>query len=359
MYDGECWPSEIPVFYFQFNDTDDDKNEDNKTSIPNIPDPDDIIFEIVNETEVNKPKSVKTLDIYENELTTTQASLTRTDFPYSKDSVDTKITDDDTTIETSSSSSLSSSSSSSSSTKTTISTTTTTTSTIAPTTVTTNVITTTTNLPLPTTANKYRKLFKNHKISTSEVRNMAIPKAFPFLLRKSVTSKPHNFETTTQNDILMAKQIIQDLEQMVDLPSIRFFDKVPDSYIHGRQNETAKKAQDDTSFDGRLALLENDIPRIPKELLHDLQIPRYTSKPEKTSKSHSHSRGLSSHLKSKQEMPGKTDSGTLSGTGLNSKRTIDDDLMFESDDDFTGQDLPKLYQILNEYRGQGRTWSRQ
>lgn len=67
VYDGECWFLEVFVFYFLFNDIDDDDdyvNEcKNRIRVVDEFDFDDIVFEIVNEMDVKCLVFVKLLDI--------------------------------------------------------------------------------------------------------------------------------------------------------------------------------------------------------------------------------------------------------------------------------------------------------
>lgn len=325
VYDGECWSSEVPIFYFSFNDTDDDDDDDserkNKTRVADSLDPDDIVFEIVNETDVKRPVPVKSLNIYEGDNATTTSEAT--DLPYvrSIDEVTTTKAIPKTEV---------------------------------PIEATTTTSTTTISDPSIVPETKQETPYsagRDSKASTKDVDD-DLPKKGPYRLGSQNTPKPTKVETTTQNDILLAKQIIEDLERMIELPSIHTLENQHSIDKHGEKNDTVKKVKTDTSFNGRLGLLENDIPRIPKELLYDRQMPQFTSKPKSPTK-HSHSGNKSKNLKSihedfKHSGNGKTDT----------KVKTDDDLMFESDDDFTGQDLPKLFQILNEYRHHNKTWTR-
>lgn len=65
VYDGECWLLEVLVFYFLFNDIDDDDVNEckNKIRVVDEFDFDDIVFEIVNEMDVKCLVFVKLLDI--------------------------------------------------------------------------------------------------------------------------------------------------------------------------------------------------------------------------------------------------------------------------------------------------------
>jgi hypothetical protein len=288
VYDGECWPSNIPRFYFNPNDTHDGV-EENKTSIVDPVDDDlddiDIIFEIVNETELlRQPSQSPPLNIYDDNETTTTTTPTATP-----------------------------------------STPRTLTSTTMPLVITTERSTTT-----------HSSIAPNSGVISSTTTESTVE--------------------TTQNDILFAKQIIQDFESMLNLPALESLEKGHDknqSTEGVTQNLPVKKTKEIENNKNKLVLLENDIPRIPKELLHDAHDTRYTRKPKKVSKIRSHEKSNSNKLRTSHVTPKPSKE-------IEKVKTLNPvDLMFELDDDFTGQDLPKLYDILNGYHFNNKTWSGQ
>lgn len=304
VYDGECWSSEVPVFYFSFNDTDDDDDDDNerknRTRVADALDPDDIVFEIVNETEVKRPVPVKSLDIpvFEGDNTTT---LETTDIPSAKSTEEETMTQPLSTTKVPIEATK-----------------------IATTTATTTIISTPSSLVPETKQNTLYNAGRDNKEATKDV-DADLPKKGPYRHKSSSnTPKPTKIEITTS------------------------LESEHTSTMQGKKNVSVKKVKTDTSFNGRLELLENDIPTIPKELLYDRQIPGFTSKPRSSTK-HTHSGNRSKNVKSNHDLKSKKDSKHSGNGEADTKVKNDDDLRLESDDDFTGQDLPKLFQILNEY----------
>lgn len=302
VYDGECWSSEVPVFYFSFNDTDDDdvNERKNKTRVADELDPDDIVFEIVNETDVKRPVPVQSLDkpLSEGDNITT---LETTDVPPAKSNEETTTQPLSTTEVPIEATKIA----------------TTTTATIT-------TISTSSSLDPDMKQNTLYSAGRDHKEDTKDV-DADLPKKGLYRHKiSSNTPKPTKIETTA------------------------YLESGHASTMHGKKKTSVKKVKTDNSFNGRLGLLENAIPTIPKELLYDRQVPGFTSKPRSSTK-HTHSGNQSKNVKSNHDLTSKKDSKHSGNGETNTNVKNDDDLRLESDDDFTGQDLPKLFQILNEY----------
>lgn len=297
VYDGECWSSEVPVFYFSFNDTDDDdvNERKNKTRVADELDPDDIVFEIVNETDVKRPVPVQSLDkpLSEGDNITT---LETTDIPPAKSNEET-TTQPLSTMEVP----------------------------IEATKIaTTTTISTSSSLDPDMKQNTLYSAGRDHKEDTKDVNADLRKKGLYRHKISSKTPKPTKIETTA------------------------YLESDHTSTMQGKKKASVKKVKKDNSFNGRLGLLENAIPTIPKELLYDRQVPGFTSKPRSSTK-HTHSGNQSKNVKSNHDLTSKKDSKHSGNGETNTNVKNDDDLRLESDDDFTGQDLPKLFQILNEY----------
>lgn len=256
-------------------------------------DPDDIVFEIVNETDVKRPVPVQSLDkpLSEGDNITT---LETTDIPPAKSNEETTTQPLSTTevpIE----------------------------ATKIATTAAITAISTSSSLDPDMKQNTLYSAGRDHKEDTKDV-DADLPKKGLYRHKiSSNTPKPTKIETTAY------------LESG-----------------HEKKKTSLKKLKTDNSFNGRLGLLENAIPTIPKELLYDRQVPGFTSKPRSSTK-HTHSGNQSKNVKSNHDLTNKKDSKHSGNGETNTKVKNDDDLRLESDDDFTGQDLPKLFQILNEY----------
>ncbi|XP_062579578.1 uncharacterized protein LOC134241555 [Saccostrea cucullata] len=375
VYDGECWPSSIPRFYFNPNNVDDDYKT-NRTLIADISDPDNVVFEILNETDVIRPKSLN-------------------------DSEEIDDDDNDTTI-------LSQPTSTGEST--------------------TNdtVMINTTTVPIVSSSEVYTTMPTSEDITSETQMN-------------TTTKQPtiDDMVTTTKHDNVMTTPTHRNVETILSLPSIRQLELKETNPLHTMleiPTSNTSKAREINKYKGKVDFQENNIPRIPIQLLHHALFSRFMQKPEKMTlgklikdeeqlilgtegalkpkttlqtysnsaqkpqkleKSRPHAKKTNKQysnkgkgnpttlnpferfkkkysMRSHTKLTGKTeklDKGsshketkashisrktkTVSRSNDKVKKTSVDpveDLMFESDDDFTGQDLPKLYDILNEYR---------
>ncbi|XP_061176522.1 uncharacterized protein LOC133185376 [Saccostrea echinata] len=357
VYDGECWPSSIPRFYFNPNNADDDYKQ-NKTLIADISDPDNVIFEIVNETDIIRPEALDTSEeIDDDNETTTLAEL-----PTMKDSVITYTTAipivSSTEGYTTMSDDLKSDTQTNTTEKPNI-------DDLETTTKHNDIVTKPiiqnfeTVLSLPSI--HHLGLKHSKPLNTSKVKEINKYKGKVDFQENNIPRIPIQllqhalFSRFMQNPEKMTLgKLIKDEDQLILEPNESLKAKTTlQSYSNSarKPQKPRKSSSHVRKSNEQYSNKEKSNPVIPnpferlKKKYKMRPHSKLTGKPEKITEGSSYKENKASPMSKKTK--------TVSRPGEKLKKTAVDpveDLMFESDDDFTGQDLPKLYDILNEYR---------